>query len=363
MTAEGGEELDFSPNGVFFLGASYDDVSSTELLDDLKSRIWITYRHSFPPIQPSTFTTDVGWGCMLRSGQMLLANSFIVDRLGRDWRISKNTSPQMWSAYIEIVSWFLDSNSSPYSIHRIALLGKQFEKEIGQWFGPTTISQVLKVLVNNEASSSLSIYVGNDGVLYTDEIRKELDRPLDRSDEPGGSTFVNGAANRRSVLILMPLRLGVDNLNPIYYNGLKQCLAISNCVGIAGGRPNSSLFFVGVHGENLLYLDPHYSRPGNSVRFKLNTCQLSLSEQDFASFHCHTVRSVPLSSIDPSLVIGFYIRDIFDLDRFCSLAGSVREFLKGSFGAFSVSFPPDYARTKSVVFCSGENASVVRGGG
>ncbi|KAI8800786.1 hypothetical protein BJ742DRAFT_839923 [Cladochytrium replicatum] len=331
MGLEMGTEVDDErdhPKGVLFLGALYDNTSSTELLDDLESRIWITYRHSFPPIQPSTFTTDVGWGCMLRSGQMLLASAFLVDRLGRDWRISKNSSPQIRSAYIEIVSWFLDSNASPYSIHRIALLGKQFEKDIGQWFGPTTISQVLKVLVNNEASSSLSIYVGNDGVMYTDEINKELARPVEESDEPVGFTSMTRPAKRRSVLVLMPLRLGVDNLNPIYFNALKRCLAISNCVGIAGGRPNSSLFFVGVDGENLLYLDPHYSRPTVPIRDVA-----SYEPQDFSSFHCHTVRSVPLSSIDPSLVIGFYIRDVIELDRFCALATSIT---KGRSPLFSI---------------------------
>jgi cysteine protease ATG4 len=39
----------------------------------------------------------------------------------------------------------MDSNTSNYSIHRIALIGLQFDKNIGEWFGPTTISQVLKL--------------------------------------------------------------------------------------------------------------------------------------------------------------------------------------------------------------------------
>lgn len=61
-----------------------------------------------------------------------------------DWRLSNNTSKATFNTYTKIITQFLDSNTSPYSIHRIALLGKQFEKEIGEWFGPSTISQVLK---------------------------------------------------------------------------------------------------------------------------------------------------------------------------------------------------------------------------
>ncbi|KAJ7205880.1 hypothetical protein C8J57DRAFT_1404949 [Mycena rebaudengoi] len=37
-------------------------------------------------------------------------------------------------------------------------------------------------------------------------------------------------------------------------------------VGIAGGRPSSSYYFVGVQGDGLFYLDPHHSRPAVPLR-------------------------------------------------------------------------------------------------
>ena len=51
-----------------------------------------------------------------------------------------------WKKYARIIVSLLDEFSarSPFSIHKIALLGKQFDKEIGQWFGPSTISQVIR---------------------------------------------------------------------------------------------------------------------------------------------------------------------------------------------------------------------------
>lgn len=73
-----------------------------EFLDDFESRIWMTYRSEFPPIPRTTgsegmsvttrfrsqlssdgFTSDVGWGCMIRSAQALLANALAELRFGR----------------------------------------------------------------------------------------------------------------------------------------------------------------------------------------------------------------------------------------------------------------------------------------
>lgn len=55
----------------------------SDFYDDFVSRLWMTYRHNYPPIRPSNHKTDIGWGCMLRSGQSLLANTLIIHFLSR----------------------------------------------------------------------------------------------------------------------------------------------------------------------------------------------------------------------------------------------------------------------------------------
>ena len=75
-----------------------------EFLDDCESRLWFTYRSNFTAIKKSSdasmtlsvrlrslgdqggFTSDTGWGCMIRSGQSLLANALVMLQLGRSKR-------------------------------------------------------------------------------------------------------------------------------------------------------------------------------------------------------------------------------------------------------------------------------------
>ncbi|KAG1175695.1 hypothetical protein G6F70_002525 [Rhizopus microsporus] len=305
-----------------------------DFYDDFTSRLWMTYRHNYPPIRPSNHKTDIGWGCMLRSGQSLLANTLVIHFLGRDWR-RQNQSQTTWKQYSRIVHWFLDELSprAPFSIHRIALLGKQLGKNIGEWFGPSTISQVIQALVSDFTPANLSVYITTDGVIYKDDVhdvatgkkprgdfsylssladkegREEAKHLYDASTPQSASIK---STSFKPVLILIALRLGIDSLHPTYYDALKSCFEIPSFVGIAGGRPNSSLYFIGLQGDELIYLDPHYSRPA------LETKSLSqYTKEDFNTYHCTIPRKIHISSIDPSMLIGFYCRNAKEFDSLC----------------------------------------------
>jgi cysteine protease ATG4 len=134
----------------------------SEFLDDFESRIWMTYRSGFAPIAKSSdpaasaamsfttkmrnlanqggFTSDAGWGCMIRSGQSLLANTVLTLRLGRDWRRG-----QKQKEHEELLSLFADTPEAPFSIHKFVEHGAQACGTYpGQWFGPSATARCIR---------------------------------------------------------------------------------------------------------------------------------------------------------------------------------------------------------------------------
>ncbi|KAJ6591835.1 hypothetical protein DFH09DRAFT_1138042 [Mycena vulgaris] len=354
-----------------------------QFYSDFRSRIWCTYRRDFEAIRdggPRGWTSDAGWGCMLRTGQSLLANALLTIHVGRDWRrppapptarspsfflpsptsspknshrrkhsTSPSPSPVLappsfsptttsnsvssasqedpsrfrarHAAYTRLLTWFLDTPApeAPFSVHRMALAGKDLGTEVGMWFGPSIAAGAIKALVQAFPACGLGVSVATDGVLYqTSVFEASHTSPPSESDSESGSL----AWGDRPVLLLLGLRLGLDGVNPIYHETIKQLYTFPQSVGIAGGRPSSSYYFVGSQAEGLFYLDPHHSRPAVPLRPPARTTTdrdmddaaeqyyaSAYTAQELQTFHCEKVRKMPLGGLDPSMLVGFLCRD------------------------------------------------------
>lgn len=318
---------------------------------DFTSRLWFTYRREFSPIGSAKMTTDCGWGCMLRSGQMMMAQGLVQHFLGRNWRVYSEQRPEDLAFYREIIRWFGDqpSDKVPFSLHRLVELGTSVGKMPGDWYGPASVAHIFRDAMD-KAHASLPIlsdictYVTQDCTIYLQDLMKiccshaRSDSQIS-SGSAGAETETHQAPpyqqppsnlqelppskqtqqfqphrsqsfseeKFRSVIILVPMRLGGETMNEIYIPCVQSMLAHDSCIGVIGGRPKHSLYFVGWQDDKLIYLDPHY-------------CQDTVNTGDVVypiqSFHCMSPRKMAFSKMDPSCTVGFYCRSRKDLQTF-----------------------------------------------
>lgn len=122
--------------------------------------------------------------------------------------------------YIEILHLFGDTDAAPFSIHNLLQAGKAYGLAAGSWVGPYAMCRSWETLVrsrreesDNDSSYSLpmAVYIvsgDEDGarggapvVCIEDASRQCLD-------------FSKGQLNWTPILLLVPLVLGLDKVNP-----------------------------------------------------------------------------------------------------------------------------------------------------
>ncbi|RFN46437.1 cysteine protease atg4 [Fusarium flagelliforme] len=270
-----------STSSSFSSSLAYDDPASdggwpNGFINDFESKIWMTYRSEFEPIPRSTnpqatsalslsmrlksqlgdqspFSSDSGWGCMIRSGQSLLANAIAMVRLGRDWRRGESIEEEC-----RILKDFADDPRAPYSIHSFVRHGASAcGKYPGEWFGPSATARCIQALTNSHESSIRVYSTGEGPDVYEDEFMKIA--------KPSGEDF-------HPTLV---------------------------------GRPSSSHYFIGAQGSFLFYLDPHHTRP--ALPYHEDPAEYTSEEID----SCHTprLRRIHVREMDPSMLIGFLIQN------------------------------------------------------
>lgn len=300
-------------NEVFYLfGKKYqlpDDRE--EFLKIIKSKIWCTYRKGFCAIGGNGPTSDSGWGCMLRSGQMMLAEALTRLNLGNDWRYDETRPIEHDRAYWKLLMEIVDRRSSRYSIQQIAQMGVGEGKEVGEWFGPNTISQVLKKLSHFDVNNDLSIHVAMQNVVVIADVEEQCCVKDDVTTEAASPSW-------KPLLLLIPLRLGLDELNPVYLAHLKECMNYPSSVGFVGGKPNQAYYFVGHSDDSLVFLDPHTTQQ----TVKLPECGSSCFCFDDSTYHCESPRRMQISKLDPSLALGFFFPTRRSFESFCERINS-----------------------------------------
>lgn len=145
---------------------------------------------------------------------------------------------------------------------------------------------------------NLSIHVAMDNMVVIEDILEQQDLET--------HTF-------QPLLLMVNLRLGINEINPIYLDSLKSLFEVKGCVGMIGGRPNQALYFFGYVGEEALFLDPHTTQNAGTVGQKLEEEEIQMD----STYHQKYAMRISFRQIDPSLAVGFLARTREEFDDLC----------------------------------------------
>ena len=335
----------------------------------------MSYRRDFPPLGPG-LCTDAGWGCTLRSGQMLLAHALTLRALGRAWRwqgaqaavaaeageaaadataasdaLSALTLSDAEATHAALLRLFADAPGAAFGVHALCAAGAPAGVVAGSWLGPHALCGALaaaaRAALPRGALLVRVVAAGGGGAptLYADDVADAcfaeaaacagltpgppLPLPLPAAPQPGFAP----------VLLLVPLVLGLGRtLNPAYVAPLRAALALRWSCGVVGGRPGASLFLAGAAGDAALFLDPHAAvQPAAVVQagpFAPKTASAAPSSPKdpaaaaasaaaVASYHSAALRHAPLANMDPSMALGFYADTADDLRQLAAALGEL----------------------------------------
>jgi cysteine protease ATG4 len=211
---------------------------------------------------------------------MLLANSFLRSKIG-----SINTSEKLlYKDYYNVVSFFQDHPANLFSLQRLLQFYPIYDKTPGDWIGPyqfgdlvTYFGSTIKKLYSVDYVFAGNGYLDQNRIPYLDKCK---------------------------YLVNIPVRLGLDEIDQVYYNNILHLTHLDSFMGIVGGNNNKSYYIVGSNGDRLIYLDPHMCQPYCGDPFSLE------------SYSSDQVNYLPISDLSPTLSLCFYLESEEQIQEF-----------------------------------------------
>ncbi|KAH3764580.1 glycoside hydrolase family 43 protein [Pelomyxa schiedti] len=318
----------FAESPVCSMGNHYNADQVPRFLHECRTLPWFCYRNGFQALHTVNVRSDTGWGCMLRSGQMILARALLCNKWAKahpqyvgclinsanPLNMALSSIPLVCaslSEIAEVIKLFLDfpDDRCPFSIHHIIHTRAQLYPLANSidWFSPSHISNILESLVTNHYPG-IAMYSAKEGIIDIREITQlcSITNVFQRKLHQRGRSIVYKGWS--PIFILVPLQLGSRTIISDYIPVIKHFLGLPQCVGIIGGRSRKSFYFIGFQEDKIIFLDPH------AVRDVPYSCDYIL----FQDYVCPHLQKTSLSQINSSLAVGFYCHTQQELSALCS---------------------------------------------
>ena len=285
---------------IYIFDKKIENVIRDEIKYPLNSFLYMSYKSGFNNLSNigcDDYTSDCGWGCMLRCCQMILSKALIQKKIFDFFtegkyplmdknimmRIRKETlelfndnyipielirDSKQYSYFWSLYEAFAKSNPlynsiseiiPPYSIHILSKLGNC----AGVY---TSDQKMIKVIckINSAIFNTLSFVHFDSGSISKKKLISTFCEECTNLSEEKEYITLNGIDYKfkKSGIIFISLRLGLTNLDESYYNLIPLIFKkIRHNFGIVGGRNNRAYYFIGIQNDNkLIFSDPHLNQ-------------------------------------------------------------------------------------------------------
>ena len=339
----------------------YDSLENNFSINKIKNMfIYMSYRNGlvntkFLPGYKNDYTSDCGWGCMVRCCQMMLSRAFIklksnkfkitenkeiYDNELKDLeqvQIKKETIFLFYDKFIdiqnihinkeilEIYKKALTKNASiielipPYSIYILTLLGNC----------PNVFSSDFKII---EAMLKINKTLFNEEISmlhFTSYVVKKtvIENLCEKSNED-----INTSNNfimynnekyfyKKNGIIFISLRLGLQKIEKHYIDIIPKLFnSIHNNIGFVSGKKNRAYYFIGFKDKKLIFADPHFNQ------------NIENDEDNFPSYSINELYLMPIKEMSSELSFGVVISSINDLELFFNELSWFKQIHSGFIG-------------------------------
>ena len=323
----------------------YDSLMDKFNINSIKNMfIYMSYRNGlintkFLPGYKNDYTSDCGWGCMVRCCQMMLSRAFIQLKSKKykstinkeldnelkyfeQVQIKKEIIFLFYDKFIEIQNIHINKeileiykktltkNANiielipPYSIYILTLLGNcpniftsdfniieamlkinktLFNEEISMLHFTSCVTK--KKVIENlcEKKSEDKLNTGNEFIMYNNE-----------------KYFY-----KKNGIIFISLRLGLQKIEKNYIDVIpKLFISIHNNIGFVSGKKNRAYYFIGLKEKKLIFADPHFNQ------------DIENDEDNFPTYSINELYLMPIKEMSSELTFGIVISSIKDFELF-----------------------------------------------
>ena len=324
---------------LYIFDIKIENVVNVEIKFLFKTFLYMSYRSglvNLNSIGGGDFTSDCGWGCMLRCCQMMLSKGIIQRKINYYLKnknssinlnilenIRKETLYLFNDNYLQIKEiknhpdfqhyWELYNNLSktnseyksisevipPYSIHILCILGKIS----GEY---TSDLKIIKLFtkINYQLFPDFNILFFECGLISK---RKLISFFCEEYIETKTSKYnyfdtitYNGTdyVFKKEGIVFISFRLGLNEVDPNYYEIIPLFFKkFRNNIGFVSGKKNKAYYFIGIDANNrLIFLDPHYNQQINND-----------FQKDYESYYTENIYLLDIKDLSSELTLGIGI--------------------------------------------------------